>query len=279
MWRGDKPSPERGFVALGVARSLSNAALASGLLTNSACSPSSRSCLTSNPHGCSCAQCCQSAAQAAAHNQATWDTLQLLLGEPGGVWPHARRSARPHQPTGARGRAASPSWRNADLRLLSAVCASCPASAKQPRAETCSATVAGTTVLARAAPPAPHDSGPGDWPHSWQLRAPRVLHTYHSTLPPAHMHVALRRRLRLPLPLAHGLCGGAGVPGCGAVLDVLGDHAAACPRSGLLARQAGLGSRCAADDRRRHSPRRGPLLRCDAGLVCAPEWPPLSAGC
>ena len=55
-----------------------------------------------------------------------------------------------------------------------------------------------------------------------------------------HMHVALRRRLRLALPLTHRYCGGDGFPGCGAVLDVLGDHAAACPRSGLLARRAPL---------------------------------------
>ena len=59
-----------------------------------------------------------------------------------------------------------------------------------------------------------------------------------ATLPPAHMHVALRRRLRLALPLTHRHCGGDGFPGCGAVLDVL--HAAACPRSGLLARRAPL---------------------------------------
>ena len=61
-----------------------------------------------------------------------------------------------------------------------------------------------------------------------------------TTLPPAHMHVALRRRLRLALPLTHRYCGGDGFPGCGAALDVLGDHAAACPRSGLLARRAPL---------------------------------------
>ena len=57
-------------------------------------------------------------------------------------------------------------------------------------------------------------------------------------LAPACMHLALRRRLRLPLPLATRRCGGDGEPGCGAAVDALGDHRAACPRSGLLARRA-----------------------------------------
>ena len=43
-------------------------------------------------------------------------------------------------------------------------------------------------------------------------------------------------------PLAHRRCGGDGFPGCGAALDALGDRAAACSRSGLLARRAGLGA-------------------------------------
>ena len=51
------------------------------------------------------------------------------------------------------------------------------------------------------------------------------------------MLIALRRRLRLPLPIAPGRCGAHG-PGCGAAVDVYGDHYAACPRTGLLARQA-----------------------------------------
>ena len=128
-------------------------------------------------------------------------------------------------------------------------------------------------ILARAAPPAVvDDSEPGDWPHGWQLLASRALNSHFretellphmrpsdraclrlqsgphagawlaavptdpgTTLPPAHMHVALCRRLRLALPLTHRYCGGDGFPGCGAALDVLGNHAAACPRSGLLA--------------------------------------------
>ena len=56
-----------------------------------------------------------------------------------------------------------------------------------------------------------------------------------ATLTPNLMRIALRRRLRLPLPPAAQRCGqGAGRHGCG---GALGDHALACPRSGLLARR------------------------------------------
>ena len=66
-----------------------------------------------------------------------------------------------------------------------------------------------------------------------------------TTLPPHFMHRALRRRLRLPLPLARARCGGDGARGCGQPLDLLGDHCAACPRSGALPRRAHvLGARC-----------------------------------
>ena len=57
-----------------------------------------------------------------------------------------------------------------------------------------------------------------------------------ATMPPDRMLIALRRRLRLPLTIAPGRCGAHG-PGCGAAVDVYGDHYAACPRTGLLARQ------------------------------------------
>ena len=109
----------------------------------------------------------------------------------------------------------------------------------------------------------------GDWPHRWQQHASRTRNLYfrdrvplpslpparrallrsqsgpHAgglsaipgdammTLPPQTMQVALRRRLRLPLQLAAGQCGPS--PGCGGPMDALGDHALACPRSGLLA--------------------------------------------
>ena len=54
------------------------------------------------------------------------------------------------------------------------------------------------------------------------------------------MQIALRRRLRLQLPLAPGRCGSAAEPGCGRRTDAYGDHALACPRTGLLARRAKL---------------------------------------
>ena len=55
---------------------------------------------------------------------------------------------------------------------------------------------------------------------------------------PTHCQVALRRRLRLPLLVQCRRCGGTGTPGCGLVADARGDHLAACPRTGLLARRA-----------------------------------------
>ena len=57
-----------------------------------------------------------------------------------------------------------------------------------------------------------------------------------TTLSPQAMQLALRRRLRLPLPLRLNRCGPS--PGCGGLVDVFGDHALACPRTGLLARRA-----------------------------------------
>ena len=57
------------------------------------------------------------------------------------------------------------------------------------------------------------------------------------TLAPDLMHIALRRRLRLPLPLTALQCGGDGAPGCHGQADALGDHFVACPRAGLLPRR------------------------------------------
>ena len=45
-----------------------------------------------------------------------------------------------------------------------------------------------------------------------------------TTLSPPVMQVALRRRLRLPLPIAARQCGS---PGCGGSVDAYGDHALA----------------------------------------------------
>ena len=129
-----------------------------------------------------------------------------------------------------------------------------------------------------AAPDLPRDSEitePSDLPRGWQRHAAFALNLYyreHELLPalapasrallrsqsgaqagawlaavpcdpgtplsPEHMHLALRRRLRLPLPLTQQRCGGDGKPGCGREADVLGDHRVSCPRSGLLARRA-----------------------------------------
>ena len=50
------------------------------------------------------------------------------------------------------------------------------------------------------------------------------------------MQIALRRRLRQPLPLHSNTCGPP--HGCGGAVDRFGDHALACPRAGLLARRA-----------------------------------------
>ena len=58
--------------------------------------------------------------------------------------------------------------------------------------------------------------------------------THHRT---STMFIALRRWLRLPLPVAPRRCGAHG-HGCGAAVDAYGDHHAACPRTGLLARRA-----------------------------------------
>ena len=59
-----------------------------------------------------------------------------------------------------------------------------------------------------------------------------------TTLPPQHMQIALRRRLRLPRALTDARSGGHGSHGCDRNIDVHGDHRAACPRTGALARRA-----------------------------------------
>ena len=121
-----------------------------------------------------------------------------------------------------------------------------------------------------------------------------------TTLPPQAMQVALRRRLRLALPLCASRCGPN--PGCGEMVDALGDHALACPdgsagqtcqdcRAGMGTRRPrGRGCRrtgraatmARPHDRPRrplgrpqaprprclwcHCPRRRALLRCDPGV-------------
>ena len=134
-----------------------------------------------------------------------------------------------------------------------------------------------TSLLGDAAPPPPlADREPAWWRHGWQHPASVAVTTYHrqervlpslsptdrallrsqagpgagawllavpsdpgTTLPPPAMNIALRRRLRLPLPVTAATCGVDGRGhGCGGPLDPYGDHALACPRSGALARRA-----------------------------------------
>ena len=128
-------------------------------------------------------------------------------------------------------------------------------------------------ILQGARPAPPEHTGPGDWPHGWQFHASRTRNQHLRdslmlpamtpdaralvTIPigaprrvvacchtrrasndacaPSHQ-LALHRRLRMPLPICHGRCGP--THGCGAQADRLGDHALACPRTGLLARRA-----------------------------------------
>ena len=73
-------------------------------------------------------------------------------------------------------------------------------------------------------------SGPGA--AAWLATRPteRAL-----TLRPVRMQVALRRRLRWPLPLCAAQCNGRA---CRKALDQLGDHRAACPLSGRLKRRS-----------------------------------------
>ena len=100
----------------------------------------------------------------------------------------------------------------------------------------CSTRFRDTELLPALAPPAQallrSQSGPRA--AAWLGTVPSEAGT---TIPPDRMLIALRRRLRLPLPVAQGRCGAHG-PGCGAAVDVYGDHYAACPRTGLLARRA-----------------------------------------
>ena len=133
-----------------------------------------------------------------------------------------------------------------------------------------------TFLSTSCAAPGAREAGPGDWPHGWQFHASRTRSLYFrdrvllptlepaqqalllsqsgpqaaawltaipadrsTSLPPEVMQIALRRRLRLPLPLGPRICGQHG-HGCRRRLDPWGDHALACTRSGLLARRAKL---------------------------------------
>ena len=119
------------------------------------------------------------------------------------------------------------------------------------------------------------DREPGQWAHGWQFYGSHARNTHqratvvlpalapaarallrsqsgahagawlHATpcepglaLDPARMQIALRRRLRLPLPLRPALCGSDEGPGCGGRVDPFGDHEAACSNSGRLQKRA-----------------------------------------
>ena len=124
-----------------------------------------------------------------------------------------------------------------------------------------------------ARPPAQEDrreTEPGEWIHGWQFYASSTRETFYrehhlmpamsraaratlrsqsgpqaaawltavptspaTTLSPVLFQICLRRRLRLPLLLSNRRC-----EGCGAPLDDLGDHRAACSVSGRLRRRA-----------------------------------------
>ena len=61
-----------------------------------------------------------------------------------------------------------------------------------------------------------------------------------TTLSPEAVQIALRQRLRLPLPIASGRCGPS--PGCGGPIDLRGD-ALACPQTGDPNGARGSGTR------------------------------------
>ena len=208
----------------------------------------------------------------------------------------------------------------------------------------------GWEACLRTAAPQAARSEPGGWANGWQRDAALALHSSFrervllpairpsdrallrsqagphagawlaaipadpaTTFAPDIMHLALRRRLRLPVPLTRARCGGEGAPGCRTLVDNLGYHALACPRTGLLARRGfvlerawiqvvretiGPESRSCATavagqhhgtrgrSRRSTTPRfrhiwccrtrRGPVLRCNTCVTCPPRWQPPS---
>ena len=201
-----------------------------------------KSCMRKRSRRCQVAWGCNRwSAPARQHSRRT--LYQAALESGGGDVPSLRAVADSRELLQAEGWEACPSWR---------------------------------AILQGARPVPPKHAGPGDWPHGWQFMA--VLRVAHpqpyfrdivllpamtpsaralvrsqagphagswltaipaepaTTLTPQAMQLALRRRLRMPLPLSHGRCGP--THGCGGQVDRFGDHALACPRTGLLARRA-----------------------------------------
>ena len=118
--------------------------------------------------------------------------------------------------------------------------------------------------------PAQEEVDPGEWRHGWQYHASTIRGEFHlknrvepasnkaeqallksqagrncirvliavpsdasTTLTPARLATALRRRLRLPLLCVRSRC-----EGCGQKLDKLGDHLSSCMRSGRVQARA-----------------------------------------
>jgi hypothetical protein len=78
-------------------------------------------------------------------------------------------------------------------------------------------------------------SGSGDKAGFWLQALPTSAAT---KMEAAVFQVALRRRLRIPLPMLPSTCNQSSGHGCRSRIDIYGDHLAACPRTGLLARRA-----------------------------------------
>ncbi|CAE7909725.1 unnamed protein product, partial [Symbiodinium microadriaticum] len=108
--------------------------------------------------------------------------------------------------------------------------------------------------------------------------------TEHTTMMDPHaMQLALRRRLTCAL-----LCHCGPTPGCGQVVDAYGDHALACPRTGILAGCAkgrnGEDARCARGGRRRRPNRPAAMTPVDGAVLRVAErrkrasYPELVAG-
>ena len=126
------------------------------------------------------------------------------------------------------------------------------------------------TLLPRARPSPAEDAGPGDWPHGWQMHASRIRNLHYRdrvllpALPPSSQALLRSQvrpqyglrpsRLSQEPPFCPQTCSWRYVAACanpyhfagaraalrmgGGAVDRYCDHAFACPRTSLLARQA-----------------------------------------
>ena len=241
VWRGDKPPAERGFVALGVPighhefiRSCANARLeeerrlltqlpqlpdlqCAWLLLLFCAAPRAQHLLRTVPPAI--------VAYVRDHDEEVWRTLQDMLGGHTADAEQSQRQARDiaFLPASLGGlglmhaeRLSPAAYWAAWADALPVLQQRCPEAAARCLQELRSGNQAAAPSLQAAA-------AAGEDPAT--------------TLAPDLMHLALRRRMRLPLPITRARCGGDGTPGCRALVDNLGDHAMACPRTGLLARR------------------------------------------